>query len=171
MANIPIHIPTFISSVDYNPAVVNPRIFFYNGKRNSQTWYLRDSDNVSNPQTEFPYFDHYQAGSGSLDFPTSTSRSLLFLNESPPYGVIPNNSLFSVYWNKYVALLYNPRTRLITCSGVIPLAVYFDTNLNDIIEWKGNKYHLRAINDYNLKTGECKIELLGPIIADDYSYQ
>jgi hypothetical protein len=40
--------------------------------------------------------------------------------------------------------------------------------LNDVINWRGNYYHLRAINDYNLKTGECKIQLLGPIIADTF---
>jgi hypothetical protein len=38
--------------------------------------------------------------------------------------------------------------------------------LNDIVQWRGNYYHLRAINDYNLKDGTCKIELLGPIIRD-----
>jgi hypothetical protein len=35
--------------------------------------------------------------------------------------------------------------------------------LNDIVEWRGNYYHLRAINEYNLKNGECKIQLLGPL--------
>lgn len=164
MAKIPISIPTFISSVNYNPAVVNPRIFFYNGKRESNTWYFRDGSNVAHAQTEWPYFDHYQAGSGSADFPTTDSRTLLFLNESPVYGVQPANTLYTTYWDKYVSLLYNPRTRLINCKGVIPLSVYFDTNLNDIIEWKGNVYHLRAINNYDLKSGTCDLQLLGPIL-------
>jgi hypothetical protein len=38
--------------------------------------------------------------------------------------------------------------------------------LNDIVNFKGNYYHLRAINDYSLKTGKCNLQLLGPIIAD-----
>jgi hypothetical protein len=38
--------------------------------------------------------------------------------------------------------------------------------LNDIVELRGNYYHLRAINDYNLKNGECNIQLLGPILDD-----
>jgi hypothetical protein len=38
--------------------------------------------------------------------------------------------------------------------------------LNDIVELRGNYYHLRAINDYNLKNGECTIQLLGPILGD-----
>jgi hypothetical protein len=49
-------------------------------------------------------------------------------------------------------------------SAIIPLADYFNMELNDIVEFRGNDYHLRAINDYNLSTGECNIQLLGPII-------
>ena len=36
--------------------------------------------------------------------------------------------------------------------------------LNNIVQWRGNYYHLRAINNYNLKSGTCDIQLLGPII-------
>jgi hypothetical protein len=38
--------------------------------------------------------------------------------------------------------------------------------LNDIVEWRGNYYHLRALNDYNLSNGECSLQLLGPILGD-----
>jgi hypothetical protein len=55
---------------------------------------------------------------------------------------------------------------LFKASAIIPLADYFEMELNDIVQWRGNYYHLRAINDYNLKDGTCKIELLGPIIRD-----
>jgi hypothetical protein len=72
--------------------------------------------------------------------------------------------LFSNYWQDYIELLYDPTTRLIDASANIPLADYFDMELNDIVEFRGNYYHLRAINDYNLVTGECKIQLLGPIL-------
>jgi hypothetical protein len=41
--------------------------------------------------------------------------------------------------------------------------------LNDVVNFKGNYYHLRAINDYSLKTGECTLQLLGPIIRDTIS--
>lgn len=166
MAKIPIYFPTFISSVDYKPAVVNPRIFFYNGKRECNQYYFLDANDTPNVQQYFPYFDHYSAGTGSTDFPTSGSYSLLFQNENSVYGVTPAQSLYTTYWDKYVSLLYNPRTRLINCKGIIPLAVYFETELNDIISWKGNLYHLRAINNYDLKTGKCDIQLLGPILPD-----
>jgi hypothetical protein len=38
--------------------------------------------------------------------------------------------------------------------------------LNDIVNFRGNYWHLRAINDYSLKTGECNLQLVGPVIPD-----
>ena len=43
--------------------------------------------------------------------------------------------------------------------------------LNDLVQFRGNYYHLRAINDYDLTTGECLVQLLGPIISDALAAQ
>ena len=167
---VPIYIPTFISDQNYNPNRVLPRIFFFNGMVECETYCIESGSlntvGTVKEITQFPYFDHYNVISGS--FPTSGSDSLLFNNENPVYGQQPTENLFSTYWSTYVELLYNPKTRLIGASAIIPLSEYFDTELNDIVNFQGNYYHLRAINDYNLKTGECKIQLLGPIIADTF---
>jgi len=167
---IPIYIPTFISDQNYNPNRVLPRLFFFNGMVDCETYYIESGSLVNEggvkEVTQFPYFDHYNVITGS--FPTTGSRSLLFNNEAPVYGQQPNQTLFTEYWSNYVELLYNPKTRLLTAKAIIPLADYFDMELNDIVNWRGNYYHLRAINDYNLKTGECGIQLLGPIIADTF---
>jgi hypothetical protein len=167
---IPIFIPTFISDQNYNPNRVLPRIYFFNGMLECEQYYIESGSlttaGSTKETTQFPYFDHYNVVSGS--FPTSGSDSLLFNNENPIYGQQPTETLFTTYWSTYVELLYNPKTRLIGASAIIPLSEYFDTELNDIVNFKGNYYHLRAINDYNLKTGECKIQLLGPIISDTF---
>jgi hypothetical protein len=159
---IPIYIPRYISSINYNPARVLPRLFFYNGQIECETWYFSDENNYGTAQDHFPYFDYYNVVSGQ--FPTQDSRSLLFNNETPVYGVAPIDSLYTIYWSTYVSLLYNPKTRLINANAIIPFADYVKLQLNDIIEWRGNNYHLRAVNDYSVKTGECTIQLLGPII-------
>ena len=162
---IPINIPTYISDQNYNPSRVLPRLLFYNGMVGCQPWYFESGSNIggtSFQQNAFPYFDNYNVVSGS--FPTTNSDSLLFYNEQASYGEVPTDSLYSKYWSQYVNLLYNPRTRLMNASAVIPLADYFNMELNDIVEFRGNDYHLRAINDYNLSTGECNIQLLGPIL-------
>jgi hypothetical protein len=163
---IPIYIPTFISDQNYSPNRVLPRIFFFNGMVDCETYNIESGSLVDSgvvkEVTQFPYFDHYNVVSGS--FPTTGSRSLLFLNENPVYGSQPTNNLYTEYWSNYVNLLYSPKTRLINASAIIPLADYFDMELNDVINWRGDLYHLRAINDYNLKTGECKIQLLGPLL-------
>jgi len=156
-----IYIPTFISSIDYKPARVLPHIYFYNGVKQSDDYYIQNSSGSSVLQQTFPYFDNY---SGNV--PTTASLSLLFNNETAPYGEIPSQSLYSTYWSDYVNLLYNPRTRVFNAEAIIPLADYFKMELNDICEWRGNYYHIRAINNYNLSNGECEIELLGPIQND-----
>jgi hypothetical protein len=162
-----IFIPTFISSVNYAPARVLPHIYFYNGVKASDTYFIQGyasgstTSVVSEPFNNFPYFDNYQGND-----PDENSRSLLFFNEPAVYGTTPSASLYSEYWSKYVELLYDPKTRLINCSAIIPLADYFKMELNDIVEWRGNYYHLRAINDYNLSNGECKLQLLGPLLYD-----
>jgi len=165
---IPIYIPTYINDQNYNPARVLPRLFFYNGLIDCEEWYIESgsltTSGVTKAQTKFPYFDNYNVVSGS--FPTSGSLSLLFNNEEPSYGSMPNQNLYSEYWQSYINLLYNPYTRLINASAIIPLADYFKMELNDIVNFRGNYYHLRAINDYSLKTGECSIQLLGPILSD-----
>jgi len=164
---IPIYIPTYISDQNYNPARILPRLFFYNGVIGCEQYYIQDENFSSNAQQEFPYFDNYNVVSGS--FPTTDSLSLLFNNEGASYGEVPTDSLYTTYWEKYVSLLYNPKTRLLNCSAIIPLKDYFTMELNDIINFRGNYYHLRAINDYSLKDGSCTLQLLGPIIADTFS--
>jgi hypothetical protein len=168
---IPIYIPLYISDAQFNPSRVLPRLLFYNGKVDCEQYYIESGSltesGVTKAQTAFPYFDNYNVVSGS--FPTANSKSLLFQNENATYGVTPTGSLYTEYWSKYVSLLYNPKTRLLNCSAIIPLADYVKMELNDVVNFRGNYYHLRAINDYSLKTGECTIQLLGPIIADTLS--
>jgi len=159
---IPIYIPTYISSINYDPARVQPRLLYYNNNLACETFYINDGG-ASYPNTAFPYFDNYSVVGGQ-QFPTTGSKSLLFFNEQPVYGTAPTASLYSDYWSNYVNLLYNPRTRILNAQAIIPLADYFEMELNDIVSFRGNDYHLRAINDYNLSTGECNIQLLGPIL-------
>jgi hypothetical protein len=164
---IPIYIPTYINSAEYTPARVLPRLLFYNGQVECETWMMQDENTAQRSQNTFPYFDNYNVVSGS--FPTVDSKSLLFNNESVAYGAIPTENLYTEYWSKYISLLYNPKTRLIDCSAIIPLADYFKITLNDIVDFRGNYYHLRAINNYSLRTGECILQLLGPIIPDTFT--
>jgi hypothetical protein len=168
---IPIYIPTFISDQNYNPSRVLPHLYFYNGVIDCEEYWIEsgslDFGGVTYAQTSFPYFDNYNVVTGS--FPTTDSLSLLFNNEAASYGEVPTDSLYTTYWEKYISLLYNPKTRLLNCSAIIPLKDYFTMELNDIVNFRGNYYHLRAINDYSLKTGECSLQLLGPIIPDTLS--
>jgi hypothetical protein len=173
----PMWIPYYIADDKFTPARVLPRLYFYNGLLDSQRWYiegyLTSTGSVPALQTfQYPYFDNYSTGSlngTSSIYPQLNARSLLYNNEQAVLGTTPLESLVTEYWATYLELLYNPRTRLVDTTAVIPLADYFNTELNDIAEFRGNYYHLRAINDYNLTTGECNIQMLGPIIPDTIS--
>lgn len=170
---IQIKIPTYINSADYSPARVQPRLLFYNGPVECENYYIEGYSGATTSSVSqlsldaFPYFDNYNVVTGS--FPTSGSNSLLFNNEAAAYGESPNQSLYTEYWETYINLLYNPKTRVLNCSAIIPLADYFKMSLNDVVNFRGNYYHLRAINEYNLRTGECNLQLLGPIIPDTLS--
>jgi hypothetical protein len=168
---IPIFIPTYINSAEYAPARVLPRLFFYNGLVDCEEYWIESGSlafgGVTYSQTAFPYFDNYNVVTGS--FPSTGSKSLLFNNEQSVYGTMPNANLYTEYWETYINLLYNPKTRLLECAAIIPLADYINMELNDVVNFRGNYYHLRAINDYSLKTGQCNLQLLGPIIPDTFT--
>ena len=172
MAADKIYIPTFIADNEFNPSNVLPRFFFYNGLKDCAPYRVHWATQPTlfstfiGSYSQFPYFDHYNTGSSADGVPTTDSDSLLFFNETPAYGIQPSETLYSKYWQEYIELLYDPTTRLINCSANIPLADYFKMELNDIVEFRSNYYHLRAINNYNLVTGQCQIQLLGPIIQD-----
>jgi hypothetical protein len=165
---IPIYIPTYINNAEYAPARVLPRLLFYNGLLDCQTYWIEsgspDFGGVTYEQTKFPYFDNYNVVSGQ--FPTSDSLSLLFNNEGASYGQVPTENLYTTYWEKYIEFIYNPTTRILNCQAIIPLADYFKMELNDIVNFRGNYWHLRAINDYSLKDGTCNLQLVGPVITD-----
>jgi len=171
---VPMWIPYYIADSSYTPARVLPRLYFYNGLIDSQEYYFEgyttSTGSISRlPYTKYPYFDNYSTGSlnGTASiYPQLDGRSLLYNNEQAVWGVTPSGSLISDYWATYLSLLYNPRTRLVEASAIIPLSDYFDLELNDIAQFRGNYYHIRAINDYNITTGECNIQMLGPIIPD-----
>lgn len=172
-----IYIPTLIADADFKPAVVSPRQFFYNGKKDiDRAWFFGGLDPLNpvtytyTPYTNFPYMDHY-SGSASSPNPDSNSESLLFFNEETAYGSIPTSNLYTKYWERYIDLLYNPLTRFIECKAVLPFHIFTDIKLNDIILFQNRHYHLRAVNNYNLKTGECDLQLLGPIIEDSLDNQ
>jgi len=156
-----LEIPAFVADQNYKPATVFPRIFFYNGQRNVEGYYLFFNPNTSLSYNVAPHFGHYNNA-----IPTTGSRSLLFLNETPNFGTTPDESLYTKYWSTYISLLYNPKTRMINAKAVIPIAEYFDIELNDVAFFRGNHYHIRAINNYSLQTGECDIVLLGPVLPD-----
>mgnify|MGYP000465620114 CR=1 FL=1 len=119
-----------------NQLLGNP--IFYNGTLDCEPFLIESNDGGVISQTEipaFPYFDHYSLEPGGTE-PGLQSNSLLFLNENAVYGTAPTGSLYSNYWEKYVGLLYDPKTRLLDASAIISLADYNEMELNDIVQFR-----------------------------------
>ena len=59
---IPIYIPTYINNAEYAPARVLPRLLFYNGLIDCQTYYIESGSLTTSgntiEQSRFPYFDN-----------------------------------------------------------------------------------------------------------------
>ena len=80
-------------------------------------------------------------------------KAIKFLKENlewRSYGGKHYESLYTKYWETYISLLYNPKTKMVNAKAVIPLAQYFDIELNDVAFFRGNHYHIRAINNYTM---------------------
>jgi hypothetical protein len=75
---IPIYIPTYISDQNYNPSRVLPRLFYYNGLIDCETYYIESGSLTQSgmviAQSKFPYFDNYNVVTGS--FPTAGSKCI-----------------------------------------------------------------------------------------------
>ena len=169
----PVYVPYYINGDMSGPARVLPRVMFYNGLLPAPQYYIQGYFTSTGsapafPFNEYPYFDNYNVLPGDQT-PSTGSYSLLYNNETAVVGSAPTASLVDTYYQRYLELLYNPRTRIVNAAAVIPLADYFDIELNDVVQFRSNYYHLRAINDYNLTTGQCLVQLLGPVIPDTVS--
>lgn len=153
-------IPSFIADDKFTPTTVSPHIYFFNGVKECEN-YIINYNGTYNNVNKYTYFDIYDG----VDV-NENSKSLLFYNEEAINGVTPTESLYSKFWSKYISTLYNPQARLIDANAIIPLYDYLNFVLNDIVSFNNNYYHLRAINNYDLNSGECSVQLLGPIIYD-----
>ena len=73
--NIPIYIPTYINSADYAPARVLPRLFFFNGTLDCETYYIQDENGSSRAQDAFSILNLGCGRQGSHSGPVTQGTS------------------------------------------------------------------------------------------------
>jgi hypothetical protein len=74
------------------------------------------------------------------------------------YGT-DSQTLFSEYYKTYIEGVYNPRARMFKVTAHLPSRILLNYRLNDRFQVNDKVFVINSINT-NLKTGECKLELL-----------
>ena len=94
------------------------------------------------------------------DIDNATSNSLHFSEELNEYtNTLAENSLFERFYKKYIQNVFNPSTRIIKLSAVLPVAKIIEIKLSDIIVVNNRRYRINAM-DVNLKDGRANFELI-----------
>lgn len=86
--------------------------------------------------------------------------SLNFNSEISSYTLdVEVNSLYKTYYEQYLINLYNPKTRLISVTAMLPLNVLEVLRLKDSLVIRDKKYLINDMNT-NLTSGEVKFTLI-----------
>ena len=118
--------------------------------------------------------DDYIIPSNSFSIAPSTSKiNIHFQNElneylaNEPTGTGNANeftdTLFETEYKKYIQDVFNLRRRLIKVTAYLPMKVYYNLQLNDLIELGQDRYKINSMKT-DLTTGKTEFELLNTIL-------
>ena len=112
----------------------------------------------------------YNIPSNSVALASSTSSyNMNFFAESNEYAALSSptdngftNTLFEVYYKKYVVDIFNPSNRLTKVTAYLPLRILLNFNLSDRFVVNNRSFKINSINT-NLQSGKSQIELLNDL--------
>jgi hypothetical protein len=145
-----------------------PKILFYNGLTNSDTWLFGDNDKGGNITTEsqYPAASHYQTLIDTdCDLCFGTPQELYY---TFPNGeiIVTNQGLYNKFHKRGLEEVNNKNSKMLECYvNLTPFDVH-NLSLRPIYEIDGNHYRLYEMSDYNGKeTTKCTFLKLTPIDA------
>jgi hypothetical protein len=110
--------------------------------------------------TFVPYNGYMNMPCNVEDINDATSNSLHFSEELNEYtNELAEASLFERFYKSYIQNVFNPSTRIIKLSAVLPVSKIIDIKLSDVIVINGRRYRINAM-DINLKDGRANFELI-----------
>ena len=112
----------------------------------------------------------YNIPSNSVALASSTSSyNMNFFAESNEYAALSSptdngftNTLFEVYYKKYIVDIFNPANRLTKVTAYLPLRILLNFNLSDRFVVNNRSFKINSINT-NLQSGKSQIELLNDL--------
>ena len=124
--------------------------------------YDREGTNVA---ASYETIEQYFRPSNSLD---DYSATVNFGDEYDEWGVYTNeggqdNSLFYIFYRKYILAIYNKQSRLIKLKAYLNTGTLLNLKLNDVIIIKSRRYRINEIKNINLSTGLADLELMNDI--------
>jgi len=117
--------------------------------------------------------DDYIIPSNSFSIATSTSRvNIHFQNElneylanepAPANALGFTDTLFETEYKEYIQDVFSLRRRLLKVTAYLPMKVYYNLELNDLIEIGQDRYKINSLTT-DLTTGKTEFELLNTIL-------
>jgi hypothetical protein len=145
-----------------------PKILFYNGLTNSDTWLFGDNDKGGNitSESQYPAASHYQTlVDTDCDLCFGTPQELYY---TFPNGdiIVTNQGLYNKFHKRGLEEVNNKNSKMLECYvNLTPFDVH-NLSLRPIYEIDGNHYRLYEMSDYNGKeTTKCTFLKLTPIDA------
>lgn len=151
ITNTDIEMPFIVNSE--SQGVDQKLILFYNGRNTN----LKTLTNYSF-WLGTTLVTSYPPSSAFSGYVTS-SYSVAFGLEAPLKGDMPKNTMYWMYWHKYLSRLYSSRSRIVVVDAVIPVGVWLNMKLNDNVAISGNYYKIQKIQ-YDLLSQKAVIELI-----------
>jgi hypothetical protein len=103
------------------------------------------------------------SNSWSLD-PSVSTENINFSNEFNEYTLSTDftGTLFNNYYINYIKDVFNTQRRLVKVTAYLPMKVYYNLQLNDLIELGQDRYKINSLKT-DLTTGKTEFELLNTI--------
>lgn len=141
-------------------------LLFYPILNNGTSIRLRDEETEDEDD-----ITRYFIPSNSLALDCATSKvNIHFQNELNEYTVRESgdpacftDTLFETKYKTYIQDVFNEKRRLIKVTAYLPMKVYYNLQLNDLIEVGQSRYKINSLKT-DLTTGKTEFELLNTIL-------
>ena len=155
----------FFVDDNFEPYYGEP-LLFYPILNNGTSMKIRDEET-----TDEDDITRYFIPSNSLALSCPTSKvNIHFQNEYNEYTVREvgdpacfTDTLFETKYKTYIQDVFNEKRRLVKVTAYLPMKVYYDLELNDLIELGQDSYKINSLKT-DLTTGKTEFELLNTIL-------
>jgi len=98
-------------------------------------------------------------------YPATSTSNINFSNEFNEYTLSTDftGTLFNNYYLNYIKDVFNTQRRLTKVTAYLPMKVYYNLQLNDLIELGQDRYKINSMKT-DLTTGKTEFELLNTIL-------